>query len=773
MQAVKSVVLSGVTAALAVTCAAGHPGGTHTYGSGTPGASAPNGWISEGVVVLGHMPVSSFPGATSGNDCWGYVSPSGREYALMGVNTGIGVVEVTDPMNPVMIGFFAHGTSMWHDVKVVGDWAYAVTEGGGGIRVIDLRQADQGVVTSPGSVGSGPTHNIAANEESGYIYRTGGGTTAGTNGIHWYNAAANPAAPVYEGGLNTWYVHDAQVVTWTEAPFAGREIAFLYSGSGGNGSVDPAFRILDVTNKSNPVLLGELRYSGRAYCHQGWLTEDRRYVYLDDELDEQQFGWNTRTRIIDVQDLTNPVEVGYFSSGVPAIDHNQYTHNGYVYQANYRSGLRVFEYASDPLAPVQVAFLDTFPANDAANFDGAWSVYPYFPSGTIVVSDIQQGMILCKVLPNRLEFSYPDGLPERIDPAGGTMIRVQVNEVRRTLDASQVVMMFDDGGMMREVAGAPTGVPGEFVFTTLRVLCSTSPRYAFRATAVEGDEFLDPPLALMKAEDWFSTTVASDIAVTFHDDFEQHLGWTVTNIGGLTDGAWQRGIPANGNRGDPPTDADGSGQCYLTANRTGNSDVDNGSTILTSPAMDATGNSYISYWRWYHNSFGAAPFEDIFVVEVSNNNGATWTTLEIVGPDGPEVSGGWFRKTFRIRDVFATPSSQFRIRFNASDLGQGSVVEAAVDGVEVFRIECEDAPVCAADLSGSADPNDPWYGVPDGIVDASDFFYYLDQFVSGGIDVADLTGSSDPNDASYGVPDGVIDAADFFYYLDLFVAGCP
>jgi hypothetical protein len=79
---------------------------------------------------------------------------------------------------------------------------------------------------------------------------------------------------------------------------------------------------------------------------------------------------------------------------------------------------------------------------------------------------------------------------------------------------------------------------------------------------------------------------------------------------------------------------------------------------------------------------------------------------------------------------------------------------------------------CAADLSGSSDPNDPAYGVPDGSADAADFFYYLDQFVANNIAEADLTGSSDPNDSGYGVPDGIIDAGDFFYYLDLFVLGC-
>ncbi|MBX3364139.1 MAG: hypothetical protein KF866_05175 [Phycisphaeraceae bacterium] len=81
-------------------------------------------------------------------------------------------------------------------------------------------------------------------------------------------------------------------------------------------------------------------------------------------------------------------------------------------------------------------------------------------------------------------------------------------------------------------------------------------------------------------------------------------------------------------------------------------------------------------------------------------------------------------------------------------------------------------PTCPADLTGASDPDAPDYGVPDGAVDAADFFYFLDQFVAGNAAVADLTGSSDPNAPDYGVPDGVVDATDFFYFLDLFVTPC-
>ncbi|MGI9516151.1 MAG: hypothetical protein ACR2NP_03820, partial [Pirellulaceae bacterium] len=168
------------------------------------------------------------------------------------------------------------------------------------------------------------------------------------------------------------------------------------------------------------------------------------------------------------------------------------------------------------------------------------------------------------------------------------------------------------------------------------------------------------------------------------------LGWSVS--GDASDGQWERGVPAGaGDRGDPTVDGDGSGSCFLTDNVAGNSDVDGGSTILVSPTMDASGNAsqvaVISYWRWYSNDTGSAPASDTFVIDVSNDGGANWTNLEVVGPDGSEISGGWIRKSFRIDDVLA-PTSQMKLRFTASDLGDGSVVEAAVDGIEIMIVDC-------------------------------------------------------------------------------------
>ncbi len=197
---------------------------------------------------------------------------------------------------------------------------------------------------------------------------------------------------------------------------------------------------------------------------------------------------------------------------------------------------------------------------------------------------------------------------------------------------------------------------------------------------------------------FFSTDI-SQSASAFSDNFETDMGWTVTNSPALTDGAWNRDLPlGGGDRGDPASDADGSGRCFLTDSADGNSDVDGGSTTLTSPTMDGSiAGATLRYDRWYSNNGGADPENDIFTVQISNNNGANWTTLEIVGPGGAEVGGGWFHKEWLISSVI-TPSAQMKIRFVADDAGDGSLIEAGVDAVGIDYVFCDEfSPDCPVD----------------------------------------------------------------------------
>jgi choice-of-anchor B domain-containing protein len=376
------------------------PGWTES-GGGNPAMS----FSSHGVTLRSWIPLADFhASATDGNDCWGYTSPSGREYAFIGLNNGTGVAEVTDPANTTVIAHLPGVGSIWRDIKTYQTYAYAVSEGGGGIQVFDLAGIDSGTIVDLGSIttGSGTlkSHNVAINATSGRLYRVGGGSSP-IEGLRIYSLA-NPAVPAYLGSYNTRYCHDVQVVVWNDPPFVGVEVAFCY-GNDASGGGSPGVDILNVSNPLNITLIGSIDLSqppifshAASYSHQGWLSPNRRYLYFDDEVDESATGNPTTTRILDIQDLANPVQVGIFTNTTSARDHNLYTKGSLIYQANYRSGLRVLS-ATNPLALFEIGFFDTYPPDDNPNYNGLWSVYPFFPSGTVIGSDIEKGLFVWSV----------------------------------------------------------------------------------------------------------------------------------------------------------------------------------------------------------------------------------------------------------------------------------------------------------------------------------------------------------------------------------------
>jgi len=130
--------------------------------------------------------------------------------------------------------------------------------------------------------------------------------------------------------------------------------------------------------------------------------------------------------------------------------------------------------------------------------------------------------------------------------------------------------------------------------------------------------------------------------------------------------------------------------------------------VLTSPILDASApETYINYSRWYDNTFGSAPNQDTFLVEVSDNGGSSWSTLEVVGPAGPDADGGWVEASYRVGD-FVANTNQFRIRFTASDTDPQSVVEAGVDAVFLTVIQCDEVtcPQDCGDMDGNVGIND-------------------------------------------------------------------
>ncbi|MDX1379504.1 MAG: choice-of-anchor B family protein [Xanthomonadales bacterium] len=358
------------------------------------------GYACRNVELLARVPLT-VPNIGGGNDIWGWEdSETGDQYALMGHAAGTSVIRVSDPEQPEFLGVIPSttGSSGWRDIKTYANHAYIVADGipGHGLQVFDLTRLRGASGQSPATFSPdttytdfGPAHNVAINEDSGFAYVVGSDTCAG--GLHMVSLA-NPAAPVNAGCYqDDGYTHDVQCVDYAgpDARFQEREICFAAN--------EDTLTIVDVSNKSNPQLLGRLDYPMVGYTHQGWLTDDHRYFLAGDELDELGGGVNARTLVFDVSVLDVPAYAGAHHGSHSTIDHNLYVRGAFVYQANYSAGLRILRIRDAGRADFEeIAYFDTFPGIDRRQFEGAWSVYPFFDDGTLLVSDMNSGLFVLR-----------------------------------------------------------------------------------------------------------------------------------------------------------------------------------------------------------------------------------------------------------------------------------------------------------------------------------------------------------------------------------------
>lgn len=368
------------------------------------------GFSCEGVDLLSFLTIDALGGRAGEtvSDIWGWTDPqTGREYALIGRAGGLVMVDVSNPSEPSVRGIIEANPSIARDIKVYADHVFFTGDGAQnhGLIVFDLTRlrdlTEVGAVLEPDAVyeGIASAHNLAIDTESGFAYAlgaSGGGETCG-GGLHMIDIR-NPIEPTFagcytdtEGLIFAGRTHDTQCTVYRgpDADYYERQICFA--------SNETALRIVDVTDKQNPVPIAAASFPAQAYIHQGWLTEDHRFFYLDDELDELIGNTErTRTLIWDLTDLDDPTYAGDLLGPDAATDHNMYVKGDRLYQANYEAGLRVVDISS-PTEPVEVGHFDTTPYGpNPPGFSGAWSVFPYFESGTIIVSSITEGLFVLR-----------------------------------------------------------------------------------------------------------------------------------------------------------------------------------------------------------------------------------------------------------------------------------------------------------------------------------------------------------------------------------------
>jgi choice-of-anchor B domain-containing protein len=309
------------------------------------------------------------------SNIWGYYdSIQNKEYAIVGVETGISIVDVTNPDQPSQVFFVPNDTSLWQEPKTWKNYVYNTNEKGGGLLIIDLSGL-------PGAVSFSKWRNVPGQDytrshtcfvdEKGTLYLNG--SDVFNRGSIICDLNTNPMNPTVVGRYDDFYVHDC---------FARNDT--LYSSEILNGQ----FSVVDVTDKLNPIVLAR-QTTPFAFSHNVWLSDDGRYLF---NTDEKKFATVTS---YDISDPTNITELDAYrhSDYDSSIPHNTYWLNGYLFTSYYRDGVTIVD-AHKPDNLVEVGYYDTSPFPPGEGFEGCWGVYCFLPSGNILCSDRQEGLFV-------------------------------------------------------------------------------------------------------------------------------------------------------------------------------------------------------------------------------------------------------------------------------------------------------------------------------------------------------------------------------------------
>ncbi len=351
------------------------------------------------------------------NDCWGYVDKLGNEYAIIGSRSKIHFVDISTPSAPVYLEGFSGANlgisganTTWRDIKTYENFAYAVADGANvqeGLMIFDLSKLPGGNITKcyQDNTRFKAAHNIYIDVPNGRLYVLGSNTV--NNGVIVYDIKSNPADPIYLGGPNVsgGYIHDAFVFNDT-----------MYASSGNDG-----LYLLDFTNPTNPSLINNNNTPSNGYNHSGWFYDNSNKYIIAEEV---PFGLK-----LTVMDISNPNSISFISdfrhplisgSGQSVTYHNPFMIDDYAIISSYEDGVTIID-VSNPNSTSLEAYYDTYPNTSYAGYNGCWGVYPFFPSQTIIGSDISTGLYVLSTeltLNNTCGNGIKDGFELDVDCGG-------------------------------------------------------------------------------------------------------------------------------------------------------------------------------------------------------------------------------------------------------------------------------------------------------------------------------------------------------------------
>lgn len=665
-----------------------------------------------------------YPGTSN---IWGHVDTTGKEYALVGANNQLSIVDVTNPDAPVKKFAVPGPNSAWREIRTWGKYAYVTTEGGGGLTIVDMRFLPDTIYhkqyTGNGAINGQLDAIHALHIDNGKLYLYGGDLQGGRAKIF---SLSDPWNPNYLGTVSDDYVHDGFVKNDT-----------LYSCQ----IYDGVMEIIDARNPAAPVIIAS-QVTPKQFTHNSWMSTNGKVMYTTDEVTGS---W---VAAYDISDLQNIKELDrYIHNNSGSIGHNTYVLNNmnitghatdFLWTSYYTDGITVVD-AARPDNLVEIGNFDSSPNFSGDGFHGAWGVYPYLPSGNILISDIERGMLV--VTPTYKRACYLEGvITDAISniPINGATITVlgkaSLNGTSNLLGiykngtvdtGTYVVEIAKQGYVTRTVnvvlqSGVVTplnialGKQANFTFNTVikdtlgnpikgvEVLIKNA-EYTYNAIS-NGSGVIDFPVfytgkyamyigrfgylpQFIDSTNYLSPSDVPNIVLEsgYYDDFFFDFDWQVVST--ATTGNWVKAKPLktslNGVTVNPDFDVndDLGDECYVTGNRQGNvtfDDIDGGVEVLISPAMDLTSynNPVLNYERWFTNVTGSGTPNDTFRVSVTN--GSQIAVLEeSIGNNADK--GKWIAKSYELKKYLPI-TSNMKVIVRASDLpGSDHITEAAFD----------------------------------------------------------------------------------------------